>query len=298
MAVRIDDLKEWLSCPICFESYDRIKKIPKILPCMHTFCLECLYSINNSNINNITNIDCPVCKRHCTLPSEGVRSIPSNFGYVDLLEMVNTRSAGKSISYSTSSATAAVAIQNINLNSPVVASINTLNQNIELQSSDNKQEIHQTITVCDECDDDERTPALHFCLTCTRPLCEFHRQNHIKSKQTKLHPLVVLSSVNTSNSVSNGNTVLTSDLIVQDLSNVLSTDRDIIAASNLEFSNCNIHDTEQLTLFCQTCEIAVCRQCVLPNHSSHSLHTIQTVYVLQRKTMVFNYSYHNFFYNI
>ncbi len=134
------------------------------------------------------------------------------------------------------------------------------------------------ITLCEECDDEERTAALHFCLTCARPLCEyvvchamhrteltvsgrylfshfwwgvfvlnmpsscrasyvstfsffnlhshlvnvqvhvcmyvcmcvcvcvcvacicarpgrFHRQNHQKSKQTKLHPLVALSSV-------------------------------------------------------------------------------------------------------
>ena len=29
----------------------------------------------------------------------------------------------------------------------------------------------------------------------------------------------------------------------------------------------------------------MCRQCVLPAHASHPLHTVQTVFVLQRKAM-------------
>ena len=131
MAVRVDELKEWLSCPVCFEPFDRHKRVPKILQCMHTFCTRvgfiiapdfcsvsarvseldrcflgsslyvlflfdilpgaaCLESIHTTH--NAAGISCPVCKRVTAVP-DGTRSVPQNFGYVDLLEMVSTRAS-------------------------------------------------------------------------------------------------------------------------------------------------------------------------------------------------------------
>lgn len=54
-------------CPICLERY----RIPKSLPCLHTFCEQCIQSyIENFNVRKSTDgenfvqfIECPVCRR-------------------------------------------------------------------------------------------------------------------------------------------------------------------------------------------------------------------------------------------
>lgn len=131
-------------------------------------------------------------------------------------------------------------------------------------------------------------------------------QNHLKSKQTKLHPLVVLSSLpgigagvangqsgslsNTDsrlrtgdlNSIAGGDGVLGSSSVglggLLDLGsgNLLSTsvffsassvsDPDIAAAASLQLTRCPQHQEEALTLFCQSCELPVCRQVTIHSY--------------------------------
>ncbi|XP_062395624.1 E3 ubiquitin-protein ligase RNF183 [Sardina pilchardus] len=61
-----DDLGD-TECPICFCSYDNVFKTPKLLPCGHTFCLECLARIN-VNSPELKELSCPVCREVTQLP--------------------------------------------------------------------------------------------------------------------------------------------------------------------------------------------------------------------------------------
>ena len=67
------DISEEIKCPICLE---RLKQ-PKILPCQHTYCLECLEEV--AKLNNPDTIDCPECRREFKVPhGSGVKGFPEN----------------------------------------------------------------------------------------------------------------------------------------------------------------------------------------------------------------------------
>ena len=42
-----------------------------MLPCGHTFCLKCIQKTNNRL--------CPLCKKNCSLPADGLQGLPKNF---------------------------------------------------------------------------------------------------------------------------------------------------------------------------------------------------------------------------
>lgn len=64
-----DQIKEiTTTCPICFETY----KTPRNLPCLHTFCHNCLgsYIISTCKIKqNPVGFHCPICRRFVPAPS-------------------------------------------------------------------------------------------------------------------------------------------------------------------------------------------------------------------------------------
>ena len=67
------DISEEIKCPICLEQL----KQPKILPCQHTYCLECLEEV--AKLNNPDTVDCPECRREFKIPhGSGVKGFPEN----------------------------------------------------------------------------------------------------------------------------------------------------------------------------------------------------------------------------
>ncbi|XP_067865352.1 RING finger protein 225-like [Heterodontus francisci] len=67
-----------LECVICFCPYDNVFKLPKLLGCEHTFCLECLARINVSS-ENVTSVSCPVCRHATPIPSgKGLPALGNN----------------------------------------------------------------------------------------------------------------------------------------------------------------------------------------------------------------------------
>ncbi|XP_045199098.2 uncharacterized protein LOC123553457 [Mercenaria mercenaria] len=63
-----------LDCSICLSAF----KVPKLLPCYHTFCLQCLeeYVLRNGREGKF---ECPLCRVSTVTPMGGVKAFQSNF---------------------------------------------------------------------------------------------------------------------------------------------------------------------------------------------------------------------------
>ena len=59
------------TCKKCFKPYTD----PRILPCLHSFCKNCIKSLV---IQGGSNIRCPSCKTTTPIPEKGVEAIPQN----------------------------------------------------------------------------------------------------------------------------------------------------------------------------------------------------------------------------
>ncbi|XP_031747759.1 RING finger protein 223-like [Xenopus tropicalis] len=68
-------------CPICFVPYDNAFKTPLLLPCAHTFCLECLSKLCVFQRESDTFF-CPLCRAPITIPPGGVPKLPPNMSLV------------------------------------------------------------------------------------------------------------------------------------------------------------------------------------------------------------------------
>nr|DBA21246.1 TPA: hypothetical protein GDO54_017920 [Pyxicephalus adspersus] len=76
-----ESLKNILECPICYVSYDNIFKTPLLLPCSHTFCMECL-SRMCLFLRKSQDFPCPLCRNLAQIPPKGVPKIQPNFDIV------------------------------------------------------------------------------------------------------------------------------------------------------------------------------------------------------------------------
>ncbi|KAI8482150.1 hypothetical protein Bbelb_401400 [Branchiostoma belcheri] len=76
---------DFLECTICLESY----KDPKILPCLHTFCKDCLKEFVAKQGEAKDKFLCPTCRIETGLPEGGVAGLKNNFFVLSLRDTVN-----------------------------------------------------------------------------------------------------------------------------------------------------------------------------------------------------------------
>jgi len=75
-------VSELSTCPICFEDFENAK----VLPCLHTFCLQCLRDLwKDKTVGQ--RVPCPVCRQLFTVPSGGLAALPNNFFLQSLMEV-------------------------------------------------------------------------------------------------------------------------------------------------------------------------------------------------------------------
>ena len=74
--------EQFLTCPFCYESYDKGEHQAKCLPCLHTFCLSCL----KSHAGKRPKFNCPQCRKEIVLTGGTVESLPNNFLVENLRE--------------------------------------------------------------------------------------------------------------------------------------------------------------------------------------------------------------------
>ncbi|XP_061187124.1 E3 ubiquitin/ISG15 ligase TRIM25-like [Saccostrea echinata] len=79
------DLKdEFCECPICTEEYDEEKHVPRLLPCQHSFCTECLKKGIKGG-----KLICSMCKRSYKLKEKGIDYFPKDITKRSLREIIN-----------------------------------------------------------------------------------------------------------------------------------------------------------------------------------------------------------------
>lgn len=81
------ELERQLNCSVCLERF----KDPKALPCLHSFCTECLVKLLASSGRSGNLIRCPNCRREARLPDGGISGLPSAFHvnyYLELLQVL------------------------------------------------------------------------------------------------------------------------------------------------------------------------------------------------------------------
>ena len=80
----LHNLREEVSCPVCTNIYTD----PKHLPCLHSFCLQCLKHWHRSSHGRDT-IRCPKCQVLSKVPDSGdLKDLPTSFylnGFIDVL---------------------------------------------------------------------------------------------------------------------------------------------------------------------------------------------------------------------
>ena len=79
-------LEEQLTCSICLDQYTN----PKALPCLHSFCLDCLKGVPAEvTQQGHYSLPCPTCRSPCQLPQQGIETLPPSFTINNLTEVYN-----------------------------------------------------------------------------------------------------------------------------------------------------------------------------------------------------------------
>ncbi|XP_077989936.1 E3 ubiquitin-protein ligase TRIM45-like [Glandiceps talaboti] len=80
----LNDVGEgFVTCAICLEFYRQ----PKLLPCDHTFCCQCLETL----VEKKGSLNCPVCNGECELVDGDVSTLNDNHVVNSLLEVIHSK---------------------------------------------------------------------------------------------------------------------------------------------------------------------------------------------------------------
>ena len=83
-----EQLSDITECSMCTKTFTD----PKILPCVHTFCLKCLLKYGEHDKPG-DQAACPLCRANFVIPPGGFADLPNNF-FVNKLLLVNQLTGG------------------------------------------------------------------------------------------------------------------------------------------------------------------------------------------------------------
>jgi len=86
-----EHLREITECPICMSVFTD----PRMLPCIHTFCFECLSRTGEADQKKPGDkIPCPLCRKEFMIPEDGMYGVQKNFFMENLLVYKTTLQMG------------------------------------------------------------------------------------------------------------------------------------------------------------------------------------------------------------
>ena len=81
----VKDLEEEITCAICHDYYTE----PKVLPCCHYYCKQCLHQLTLRKGAD-KPFSCPECRKDTTLPEGGLDNLPTAF-FVNRMKEVHSK---------------------------------------------------------------------------------------------------------------------------------------------------------------------------------------------------------------
>lgn len=233
---------ENLTCNICLQ---RLKE-PKLLPCLHSYCLHCLeklcYPPTETLGKNDTGEESLNLKPD-ELTKKGDNSLPESIStsevHVEESQSTstapNTNEKLNSIQCPTCNGTCEIppdGVEGLTTNFVLLSMIKTA----ELLTKNAQCEICKLRDLVED--------AVAFCTDCSDMLCKSCWQNHTFTRFTLTHKIVPLDEVK---------------------DHVLDS-----AIKNQSAMKCKDHCEEILKYFCSDCRCLLCRECLLLSHQGHS----------------------------
>ena len=81
----LEELEEEITCPVCQEHF----RNPKILPCLHYYCKECVRQLA-LRAGHSRPFACPECRRGTVLPQNDPNQLPTAF-FVNRMKELRTK---------------------------------------------------------------------------------------------------------------------------------------------------------------------------------------------------------------
>lgn len=90
VSINYEDFNDsFLTCGTCLCVYDSNEHHPKLLPCSHTVCRNCLERIVDTQIHDTGTFRCPICRETIAIPRGGVIAFPPSFIVNQLLDLMS-----------------------------------------------------------------------------------------------------------------------------------------------------------------------------------------------------------------
>lgn len=87
--ILLSQLNDITECGICTETLCH----PRLLPCVHTFCLHCLQQLLRASSTTEQKLVCPLCRSEFSVPPDGLETLPRNFFMERLVDMTKNSNA-------------------------------------------------------------------------------------------------------------------------------------------------------------------------------------------------------------
>ncbi|XP_076111379.1 uncharacterized protein LOC143079720 [Mytilus galloprovincialis] len=242
-------IKESLVCGLC----QKYLQDPKLLPCLHTFCFNCLEKLCFPEEENETNKDAVLVE---VSAADGVNGNKDDITEVlscdqtmtDKVDNSEHNKNNKKDKDKTTSVLAPKAPQCPTCKEIFEIPAKGLEELISNTVFSNMIKIREKLNQTKQCEicklRNVVEEATAFCKDCSDMLCKSCWQSHSFTRFTLNHKVVPLEEMK--------------DKALDD------------AIRNKSKPMCSLHEDELLKYFCSDCKCLVCRECILLHHQGHS----------------------------